>query len=192
MKLVGFAPTGNRLHFVRDLNEDEIAQDQRYTPIFTEARGRFHLFKILHQNYEDWLSYINLLLRQVNLTSVLLTISCDAAKLAENSRDWKRSKLTGKEGEIEIAEIVQEFHQRMLQSYGAFVAELFFPDLLPIAQFYMGLTREVKKHGDEFIMCFANDPDVKTTSDKQTLNLKLHFAPNDLIAELGIIASVKK
>ena len=124
MKLVGFAPTGNRLHFVRDLNEDEIAQDQRYTPIFTEARGRFHLFKILHQNYEDWLSYINLLLRQVNLTSVLLTISCDAAKLAENSRDWKRSKLTGKEGEIEIAEIVQESVRKYSENHNSHFGRL--------------------------------------------------------------------
>ena len=52
--------------------------------------------------------------RQATLTSVTLNIACDAAQLAANSREWKRSKLTGKEGALELAPILQEFHHRML------------------------------------------------------------------------------
>ncbi|HEY5345090.1 MAG TPA: hypothetical protein VIK62_01955, partial [Verrucomicrobiae bacterium] len=239
MQLVGFSSNGNRVHFVRDLTEEEIAKDKKYTAIFTEARGRFHLFKILSLNYAEWTANINLLLnpqsknhdseilqldrlllnylscaytihehfktslrrrfrntpeklkayddfvgklcekswefaflldfrgyvqhcglgvgqfnRQATLTSVTLSIGCDAAQLAANSREWKRSKLTGKEGSIELAPIVQEFHHRMLESYGGYAAKLFYPDLFPAAQFYLELTNEVKKHGPDFRMFF--------------------------------------
>jgi hypothetical protein len=62
MKLVGFNPNGNRLQFVRDLSSDEIAKHEKHISFFTDARSRFHLFKILGRNYVEWTSYINLLL----------------------------------------------------------------------------------------------------------------------------------
>jgi hypothetical protein len=130
--------------------------------------------------------------RQATLTSVTLNIACDAAQLAANSREWKRSKLTGKEGALELAPILQEFHLRMLESYGGYVAKLFFPDLFPAAKFYSELTNEVKKNGADFRMAFTNKPDVKTEGDKQTMNLTFSLVPNDLFAELGVSVSVKK
>ena len=277
MQLVGFSPNGNRVHFVRDLTEEEIAKHKKYTAIFAEARGRFHLFKILSRNYEEWISYINFLLnplskndendmlqldrlllnylssaytthehlkasfrrrfrktpaklkdydnfmtalcekswefaflldfrgyvqhcglgisqfnRQTSLTSVTVHISCDAEQLFTNSREWKKSKLTGKEGTIEIAPILQEFHHRMLESYGGYVAKMFFPELTPAAKFYSGLTSEVKKIGKDFGIFFTNKPDVKTEGDKQTMNLTFSRVPNDLFAELGISVSLKE
>ena len=79
----------------------------------------------------------------------------------------------------------------MLESYGGYVAKLFYPDLFPAAQFYLELTNEVKKHGADFRMFFTNAPDVKTAGDKQTMNLTFSFVPNDLFAELGISVSAK-
>ena len=60
--MVDFNPNGNRLQFVRDLSSDEIAKHEKYISVFTDARSRFHLFKILGRNYVEWTSYINLLL----------------------------------------------------------------------------------------------------------------------------------
>lgn len=275
MKLVGFNPNGNRLHLIRDLSEDEIANHEKFITVFTEARSRFHLFKILGRNYTEWISYINLLLnpltnndddamlqldrlllnylscaytihehfktsfrrrfrkneeklkeydafiealcakswefaffldfrgyvqhcglgtsnfnRQRNLTSVTLQITQDAAQLVEDSKEWKRSKLTGKEGQLELAKLLQEFHHRMLATFGGHVAKIFFPDLFPAAKFYSGLTNEAKKIDGGFRMFFIPDgPEVKTEGDKQKMNLTLSCVPNEVFTELGISIS---
>jgi hypothetical protein len=53
MQLVGFTTNKNNFHFVRDLSEEELSNHKNYTPVFTEARNRFKLFRILDANYKE-------------------------------------------------------------------------------------------------------------------------------------------
>jgi hypothetical protein len=125
--------------------------------------------------------------REVNATSVVLAITHDSAKLVAESKTWPRSKLTGKEGKLELVKLLDEFHARMLQHYAGFVAKTFFPELFPAAEFYGRLTEEVRRVDPDFRMFFhEKDLDLKTEGDKQTLNLQLTLVPNDVFAELGV------
>lgn len=130
--------------------------------------------------------------RQVNATSVIVTITHDAAKLVAENKTWPRSKLTGKEGKLELVTLLDEFHARMLQHYAGYVAKTFFPELFPAAEFYGCLTEEVRRVDPDLRMFFhKKDLDLKTEGDKQTLNLQLTFAPNDVFAELGVRVTIK-
>jgi len=276
MKLLGFSDSGKRLHFVRDLTEQEKEMHRKSLPTWTDARNKFHLFKLLGLNYSEWIAYINILLtptmreedivvkldrlllnylscaytiqehfkgsirrrfknntakkeeydtfidelckksweyaffldfrgyvqhcglgigkfnRQANLTSVTVSIGQDAKELLENSKEWKRCELTGKEGVLDLVKMLNEYHHRMTEQYGRFVAKLFYPELVQIANFYSDLTREVQQINLGFRMVFIeNDPKINTEGDKQTMNLELSFVPNDLFAELGIMIPIK-
>lgn len=277
MKLLGFNKARSNIRFVRDLEANEVADHDRFTPIIAEARNRFNLFRILGHNYSEWKLYVDSLLnaktkhdgdemlqldrlllnyltcaytiqehfkvsfqrrfrknvakqkdysdfvdglckaswpfaffldfrghvqhcglgigefhRQVNATSVILLITHDAAKLAAENKTWPRSKLTGKEGKLELVTLLEEFHARMLQHYAGYVAKTFFPDLFPASEFYGRLTEEVRRVDPESMMYFhEKDLDLKTEGDRQTLNLQLTLVPNDLFAELGIFVAKK-
>jgi len=62
MKLIGYSLVRQQLHRVRDLNEEEIANFKKFTPIIAEAKNRFKLFRILGHNYNEWTTYVNSLL----------------------------------------------------------------------------------------------------------------------------------
>jgi hypothetical protein len=275
MKLLGFNKARSNLHFLRDLEANEIAEHLKFEPVIAEAKNRFNLFRILAQNYSEWKSYIDSLLnakrqndgeemlqldrlllnyltcaytiqehfkvsfqqrfrkdavkqkehkdfiedlckiswpfaffldfrghvqhcglgigefsRQVNSTSVVLGITHDATKLFTVNETWPRSKLTGKEGKLDLVTLLDEFHARMLQHYAGYVAKTFFPELFPAAKFYRVLTEEVRKVDSDFRMFFhPKELDVKTEGDKQTLNLQFKLVPNDVFSELGIIVT---
>jgi hypothetical protein len=125
--------------------------------------------------------------RDVSATSVTLTITQDAAMLVSESRDWKRSKLSGSET-LELVPLLHEFHVQMLQSYAGFVARTFFPELIPAAEFYGQLTGEVQQTNREFKMVFSEgEPEIQQEEGgKANITLKLVDVPNALFAELGI------
>jgi hypothetical protein len=277
MKLLGLNKARSNLHFFRDLETNEIADHERFTPIIAEARNRFNLFRILGQNYAEWKSYVDSLLnaktthdgdemlqldrlllnyltcaytiqehfkvsfqrrfrkdqakqkeysdfinglckvswpfaffldfrghvqhcglgigefhREVNATSVIVAITHDATKLVAENNTWLRSKLTGKEGKLELVTLLEEFHGRMLQHYAGYVAKTFFPELFSAAEFYNRLTEEVRRADPDFRMFFhSKELDMKTEGDKQTRNLHLKLVPNDVFAELGIVVTKK-
>jgi hypothetical protein len=230
MKLLGINKARNSVHIFRDLEANEVADHDRFTPIIAEAQNRFNLFRILGQNYAEWKSYVDSLLnaktlhdgeemlqldrlllnyltcaytiqehfkvsfqrrfrkdkakqkeysdfvnglckaswpfaffldfrghvqhcglgigefhREVNATSVIVTITHDAAKLVPENKTWQRSRLTGKEGKLELVTLLDEFHARMQQHYAIYVAKTFFPELFPAAKFYSRLTEEVRR-----------------------------------------------
>jgi hypothetical protein len=62
VKLIGYNATRQHFHCVRDLNKEEIANYEKYTPIIAEAGNRFKLFRILGHNFNEWIAYINSLL----------------------------------------------------------------------------------------------------------------------------------
>jgi hypothetical protein len=52
----------NATDAIRDLTAEEEQLNASFTPIYTEARNRLRLFKILNTNYDAWRLYINSLL----------------------------------------------------------------------------------------------------------------------------------
>lgn len=125
--------------------------------------------------------------RDVSATSVTLTIIQDAALLVSESRQWKRSKLSGSET-LELVPLLLEFHVQMSQSYAGFVVRTFFPELIPAAEFYGQLTSEVQQTNREFRMVFSEgEPEIRQEAGKTNINLNLVYVPNALFAELGII-----
>jgi hypothetical protein len=211
MTLIGYNAARQHFNLVRKLNEAEVASYEKYSPTIAEAHNRFKLFRILGQNYNEWIAYINSLLssqsrneendwlqldrlllnyltcaytiqehfmvsfrrrfrktpakineygdfmdkvcktswafaffldfrgyiqhcelgighfhRHVSLTSVELSITHEASELLADSKQWKRCKLTDKNGKLDLVQLLNEFHHHMLQSYGKFVAKTFF------------------------------------------------------------------
>ena len=128
--------------------------------------------------------------RQTFLNHAEICVVYDAAQLFAENKNWKRCKLTGKEGELNLIELLKKFHLQILQNYGGYVAKIFFPELIPATQFYANLTDEVRKINPEFKMFFGViQPEENTNPLKAKLSLK--FVPNDVLAELGISISIK-
>jgi hypothetical protein len=136
---------------------------------------------------------IGLYRRNVTATSVTLTIIQDAAKLVSESRDWKRSKLSGSET-IDLVPLLHQFHVQMLQSYAGFVVRTFFPELIPAAEFYGQLTHEVQQADRAFKMVFADSAPKIQQETGGTTKIELDWiaVPNALFAELGIAVVSKE
>lgn len=126
--------------------------------------------------------------RNRNLSSVTVRITADPARLTRDSRQWKRSGLKADADEIDLVEVLQEFHIQMLQSYGNFVATTFFPELVPASEFYAILTEEAKRRDPNARMVFfEREPEVTHhEGGKVSVNATAVFPPNSLFEELGI------
>jgi hypothetical protein len=129
--------------------------------------------------------------RNVTRTSVVLTISCDAAALAQESRhlerDWHHSKLKGTEGTLELVPLLAQFHEQMLKSYARYVTKLIYPELEEAAEFYSLLTREAVAENAGFKMVLSNgNAVIEKIGDRTDYKYSLLCAPNDLFAEVGL------
>jgi hypothetical protein len=130
--------------------------------------------------------------RDVTNTSVTLLVSHNAAVLVSQAYTWRHSKLTGKEGDLDLVVLLQEFHCRMMQQYAPHMAKTLYPDLFPAAEFYGRLAEEVRRIDSNFRMVFhPTEIHAKTEGDKQTVTLNLIVIPNDVFAELGIYITKK-
>jgi hypothetical protein len=132
--------------------------------------------------------------RNVKRTSVTLTITCDAASLARESRnlekDWHYSRLKGTEGQLELVPLLAKFHEQMLKSYARHVAKLMYPELEAAAEFYKVLTSEAVAGRPEFKMVLSSgDPIIKKSNGRTDYEYSLLCAPNDLFAEVGLSLS---
>lgn len=127
--------------------------------------------------------------RHVNDVSVVIEVVADAEDLINDSRQWKRSRLTKERGEIELIPVLKEFHIQMIQNYGKYVAHVFFPELKDAASFYQSLTSEAKSNDPAAQMVFfEDDPKVSPQEGgKSSIRVDLVFPPNDLFSELGIM-----
>lgn len=258
---------------LRELTPQEVELNEKFIPIFAEARERLSLFRILEKNYLAWKGFINQLLsanfreendvpeelnrlllnyltcaytiqehfkvsyrqrfkrhplnlkrydafidklcgacwpfaflldyrgyvqhvglgisnyhRSVGDTSVSLHVLANSNTLLAGTKDWKRSGLKGSRGDIDLVATLKEFHAQMLQSYGAFVASTFFPELKPANEFYSLLTREVKSTDPAAIMIFFSSLPQSISKDggTQTITMNLVEVPNDVFGQLGI------
>jgi hypothetical protein len=125
--------------------------------------------------------------RQIDVSFVRVSVTQNAEDLLAGSRLWTLSRLNKSHGEIDLIKTLQEFHVRMLEHYAPFVARVFFPDLLPAAKFYAGLTKEVKTVNSNFQMIFTEKVEAPVAEgDTLKLTLNLTQVPNSLFAELGI------
>lgn len=126
--------------------------------------------------------------RTVDDTSVSIQIVADAKTLLSESKQWKRSRLKSTHGELDLVRILKAFHIQMLQNYASFVANTFFPELVPASKFYGDLTREVRQKKPTARMIFyLEKPQVATDKvGKVFINMKPVFVANDVFNELGI------
>lgn len=127
--------------------------------------------------------------RNVTDTSVNLTIACDAADLVRESRNWERSGLSGKEGQIDIVPKLAGFHVHLLRSYGQFVAKLIYPELETAAKYYSDLTREAVQGHPQHRMIFCEPFEKESTESGTKTKLSFLCGPNDLFSEAGLVPS---
>jgi hypothetical protein len=77
----------------------------------------------------------------------------------------------------------------MLQSYAAFVATAFFPELKPAAEFYGNLTKELQEKHPGYRMIFLRQTRPRRKKDGSiSRNVTWTEVPNDLLRELAITA----
>ncbi len=125
--------------------------------------------------------------RNIGRTAVKIEILADAGQLLRESREWKKSKLAPERGEIDLVDLLFEFHLQMVQTYGPFMAKAFFPELMPASKFYGELTIEAKSADPEAIMVFQQgEPATDMKNGRLTMNLNVIMPPNDVFGELGI------
>jgi hypothetical protein len=125
--------------------------------------------------------------RKISGKSVTISITQDTAKLVEESREWKQSKLSGSKGRLDLISLLREFHVQMLQSYAKFVAQTFFPEITPAASFYQQLVEEVQQKKPGYRIVFLRgEPKARKKHNKTTIKMELEQVPNDVFQELGI------
>jgi hypothetical protein len=123
--------------------------------------------------------------RKVSPTSVSLEITLNAAELLNTTKDWPRSKLAAAKGIMELVPLLREFHAQMMQKYSGIIIQTLFAELIPAAEFYKKLAAEVAQKGAGLTMALRN-------GEPTAVDNKLVFVPNDLFAELGLAAAVRK
>lgn len=123
--------------------------------------------------------------RNVSGTSVSFSITQNAAQLLDekNRSNWKNSKLSADKGDLDLVELLKEFHFMMIANYGKFVAETFFPELVSVAEFYGNLSKEAQRVLAGSRMIFVDDID---ESNLPQFKINTVQVPNDLFQELGV------
>jgi hypothetical protein len=178
-----------KVSFVQRFRNDPAKQEE-YENFFDRLCTKSWAFAFF-SDFRGYVQHVGLGIghyhRTIGTSSVRVSVAHDPVELLAQTRSWNICKLTADRGEIDLVKELQEFHIRMLNDYASFVAKTFFPDVLPAAQFYGNLTKEVKTLNQSFTMAFVHgmqDP----TLEGDVLKLDLHFegVPNDVLLELGI------
>ncbi len=124
--------------------------------------------------------------RKLTATSVSVELTLNAAELLNVTKDWPRSKLTPAKGIMELTGLLRDFHTLMMQKYSGIVIQTLFADLLPASEFYKKLAGEVRAKSPGLTMALRNGDAAPAGEPRLTQ------VPNDLFAELGLAAMVKK
>jgi hypothetical protein len=124
--------------------------------------------------------------RGVSATRVEISLSQDPAVLLKQSRDWKRSKLARHNADLDLIELLREFHLCMLNGYSRFIIDTFYPELVPADEFYSKLTIEALGQAPGRMVFIDNLSEDGTPIDK--LELNIHHVPNNLFLEFGMTA----
>jgi hypothetical protein len=117
--------------------------------------------------------------------TVKLKIISDAKWLLEHSnpeRDWKKSKLKKSHGKLDLIELTQEYHARLLQDLGGFVAKAFGPSIIEAHNFFAALAQEVQAACPGKSMAIAT----KYLVENNQIHAQLKQPPADLFKDLGI------
>jgi hypothetical protein len=129
--------------------------------------------------------------RTASRHAINLKIVADANWLLANSnpsRDWKTSKLTAARGELDLIELTQEYHHRLTQDLGGFVAKAFGPKLIDAHNFFALLAKEVETKHPGTTMAIAESYSITGNNIQSTCK----YPPADLLNSLGITYTSKK
>lgn len=124
--------------------------------------------------------------RHVGMNVVRVKVTADAKTLIVESRDWRRSKLSGSHGKIDLIKTLRDFHVQMLQNYGRYVAKTFFPELKEASRFYRALAVEATQGNRGCRMVFIVRHKETAEPGKTSIEVKVEEAPNDVFREVGI------
>ncbi len=117
--------------------------------------------------------------------TVKLKIVTDAKWLLDHSnpdRDWKKSKLKKTHGKLDLIELTQEYHARLLQDFGGFVAKAFGPSLIEAHEFFAQLAQNVQAACPGKSMAIAT----KYVVENNQIHAQLKQPPSNLFEDLGI------
>jgi hypothetical protein len=115
-----------------------------------------------------------------------LSITHDASLLLRNYKRWGKCALTAAHGTLDLIELLQDYHVRMIQDYATFVAKSFFPFLTEANQFYSALTNEALKKYPDHRMVFGEVMSTPNDDGTNAVNLNYSHVPNNVYSELGI------
>lgn len=121
-------------------------------------------------------------------TSVTLSIGCDAGWLADNYKNWDKSKLTKAHGHIDYVVQTREYFVRLQQDFGKFVAKEFGPRLIEAHNFFAKLANEVA--------AAAPDAEFRLLTEYRVIGDDVHCEfstpPSDILKSLGLVATPEK
>jgi hypothetical protein len=83
--------------------------------------------------------------RSFSATSVKLSITINAEKLAVDTRAWPNSKLTAQHGTLEVFDLVSEYYLRISRDLANFLAKWLVPNFVEAHKFFATLAGEVKR-----------------------------------------------
>lgn len=124
--------------------------------------------------------------RRESHTKVELSITHDAEILLRDYRDWGKSKLTKERGTLNLVDLLEHYHVRLIRDYASFVAKAFYPLLGQAHEFYATLTKEVHQVRPGYRMVFGSVSSKPNPDGTTELNMECLQVPNDVYAELGI------
>jgi hypothetical protein len=120
--------------------------------------------------------------KRMTHNSVVLSIEADAVYLSKVYDKWERSNLNGKQGKIDLIQLCEEYHVRLLQDFGTFIAKAFAHEFADAHNFYASLANEVWKKFPSSKIAIISSKEVRADE----LDLELIELPHNLLAELGI------
>jgi hypothetical protein len=131
--------------------------------------------------------------KKISRTSVGFSIFHNAAELLKEDKrqnSWGNSKLSSDRGDLDVVELLREYHVRMIQDYGKFVTGALFPELVSASEFYENLSKEAPRVTPGSKMVFMNDRVERIDENKNIhVSFTVELVPNNLFQELGVSLS---
>jgi hypothetical protein len=122
------------------------------------------------------------------LSGTTMQVKHRVEDLLRDYKNWGKSKLWEKFGELDLVELATQYHEVLMTRYGNYISNYFLKPLFPIHEFAARLTAEVKAVNPEFEMtiCTRASGDGVTNAQWSCVGL-----PEDVFGSLGISVTPK-
>jgi hypothetical protein len=93
---------------------------------------------------------------QRNVNETTMQVNHYVEDLLRDYKWWGKSKLNERSGELDLLQLLTEYTHVLLQDYGNYMAEYFFPLLIPVHEFAAQLTKEVRSINSAYQMVICD------------------------------------